>query len=80
MIIPKHRAVIVRVGSHKAIKVVEALTPGIVNKIMHTPITTLKTAARDPEAICTASIEMDPPSTPSTGNVTSSPCCLVAIT
>lgn len=29
---------------------VEALTRGIVNKIMHTPVTTLKTAARDAEA------------------------------
>jgi glutamyl-tRNA reductase len=29
---------------------VESLTRGIVNKIMHTPISTLKTAARDPEA------------------------------
>jgi glutamyl-tRNA reductase len=29
---------------------VEALTRGIVNKIMHTPISTLKTAARDSEA------------------------------
>ena len=29
---------------------VEALTRGIVNKIMHTPISTLKTAARDPQA------------------------------
>jgi len=29
---------------------VEALTRGIINKIMHTPITTLKTAARDPES------------------------------
>jgi glutamyl-tRNA reductase len=29
---------------------VEALTRGIINKIMHTPITTLKSAARDPEA------------------------------
>jgi glutamyl-tRNA reductase len=29
---------------------IDALTKGIVNKIMHTPITTLKTAARDPEA------------------------------
>ncbi len=29
---------------------VEALTKGIINKIMHTPITTLKVAARDPEA------------------------------
>jgi len=29
---------------------VEALTRGIVNKIMHTPISTLKTAARDAEA------------------------------
>ncbi len=29
---------------------VEALTKGIINKIMHTPITTLKSAARDPEA------------------------------
>jgi glutamyl-tRNA reductase len=29
---------------------VEALTRGIVNKIMHTPITTLKSAAKDPEA------------------------------
>jgi glutamyl-tRNA reductase len=29
---------------------VEAMTRGIVNKIMHTPISTLKTAARDPEA------------------------------
>jgi glutamyl-tRNA reductase len=29
---------------------VEALTRGIVNKIMHTPISTLKTAAREPEA------------------------------
>ncbi len=28
---------------------IEAMTRGIVNKIMHTPITTLKTAARDPE-------------------------------
>jgi glutamyl-tRNA reductase len=29
---------------------VEALTRGIINKIMHTPISTLKTAARDAEA------------------------------
>ena len=29
---------------------VEALTRGIINKIMHTPISTLKTAAREPEA------------------------------
>jgi glutamyl-tRNA reductase len=29
---------------------VEALTKGIINKIMHTPISALKTAARDPEA------------------------------
>jgi glutamyl-tRNA reductase len=29
---------------------VEALTRGIVNKIMHTPVSTLKTAAREPEA------------------------------
>jgi glutamyl-tRNA reductase len=29
---------------------VEALTKGIINKIMHTPITTLKTAAREQEA------------------------------
>src|SRR5881227_2875073 len=29
---------------------VETLTRGIVNKIMHTPISTLKTAAREPEA------------------------------
>ena len=29
---------------------VDALTKGIINKIMHTPITTLKTAARAPEA------------------------------
>jgi glutamyl-tRNA reductase len=29
---------------------VEALTRGIINKIMHTPITTLKSAARNPEA------------------------------
>jgi hypothetical protein len=29
---------------------VEALTRGIVNKIMHPPISTLKTAARDPES------------------------------
>jgi len=29
---------------------VEALTRGIVNKIMHTPISALKTAARDPES------------------------------
>jgi glutamyl-tRNA reductase len=29
---------------------IDALTKGIVNKIMHTPITTLNTAARDPEA------------------------------
>ena len=29
---------------------VDALTRGIVNKIMHTPISTLKTAARDPES------------------------------
>jgi glutamyl-tRNA reductase len=29
---------------------IETLTRGIVNKIMHTPISTLKTAARDPQA------------------------------
>ncbi len=29
---------------------IEALTRGIINKIMHTPITTLKSAAREPEA------------------------------
>jgi len=29
---------------------VEALTRGIVNKIMHTPISALKSAAREPEA------------------------------
>ena len=29
---------------------IEALTKGIVKKVMHTPITTLKVAARDPEA------------------------------
>jgi glutamyl-tRNA reductase len=29
---------------------VEALTRGIINKVMHTPITTLKSAAREPEA------------------------------
>jgi glutamyl-tRNA reductase len=29
---------------------VEALTRGIINKIMHTPVTTLKTAAREAEA------------------------------
>jgi glutamyl-tRNA reductase len=29
---------------------IETLTHGIVNKIMHTPINTLKTAAREPEA------------------------------
>jgi glutamyl-tRNA reductase len=29
---------------------VEALTRGIINKVMHTPITTLKTAARESEA------------------------------
>jgi glutamyl-tRNA reductase len=29
---------------------IEAATRGMINKIMHTPITTLKTAARDPEA------------------------------
>jgi glutamyl-tRNA reductase len=29
---------------------VETLTRGIINKIMHTPITTLKSAARDPES------------------------------
>jgi glutamyl-tRNA reductase len=29
---------------------IETLTRGIVNKIMHTPISTLKTAAREPEA------------------------------
>jgi glutamyl-tRNA reductase len=29
---------------------VETLTRGIINKIMHTPISTLKTAARDPES------------------------------
>jgi glutamyl-tRNA reductase len=29
---------------------VEALSRGIINKIMHTPITTLKSAARDPES------------------------------
>jgi glutamyl-tRNA reductase len=32
---------------------VEALTRGIVNKIMHTPITTLKTAARDSQEVTT---------------------------
>jgi glutamyl-tRNA reductase len=30
-------------------RAVEALTRGIINKVMHTPITTLKTAARDTE-------------------------------
>ncbi len=29
---------------------IETLTRGIINKIMHTPITTLKTAARESEA------------------------------
>ena len=29
---------------------VEALTRGIINKVMHTPISALKTAAREPEA------------------------------
>jgi glutamyl-tRNA reductase len=29
---------------------VEAMTRGIINKIMHTPITTLKTAAKEPES------------------------------
>ena len=29
---------------------VEALTRGIINKVMHTPITTLKTAAKESEA------------------------------
>jgi glutamyl-tRNA reductase len=29
---------------------IEALTRGIINKVMHTPITTLKTAAREAEA------------------------------
>jgi glutamyl-tRNA reductase len=29
---------------------VETLTRGIINKIMHTPITTLKTAAKEPES------------------------------
>jgi glutamyl-tRNA reductase len=29
---------------------IEALTRGIINKIMHTPITTLKASARDPES------------------------------
>jgi glutamyl-tRNA reductase len=29
---------------------IEAMTRGIVNKVLHTPISTLKTAARDPEA------------------------------
>jgi len=29
---------------------VEALTRGIINKVMHTPITTLKSAAKDSEA------------------------------
>ncbi|MGA8762348.1 MAG: hypothetical protein WB562_05615, partial [Candidatus Sulfotelmatobacter sp.] len=29
---------------------VESLTRGIINKVMHTPITTLKTAAKDAEA------------------------------
>ena len=28
----------------------EALTRGIINKVMHTPITTLKTAAKESEA------------------------------
>ena len=32
---------------------VEALTRGIVNKIMHTPITTLKTAARESQEVTT---------------------------
>jgi len=31
-------------------RAVEALTRGIINKVMHTPITTLKTAAREAEA------------------------------
>ena len=31
-------------------RAVDALTRGIINKIMHTPISTLKTAARDPES------------------------------
>jgi glutamyl-tRNA reductase len=29
---------------------IEALTRGIINKVMHTPITTLKSAAREAEA------------------------------
>jgi glutamyl-tRNA reductase len=29
---------------------IEALTRGIINKVMHTPITTLKTAAKESEA------------------------------
>jgi glutamyl-tRNA reductase len=29
---------------------VEAMTRGIINKVMHTPVTTLKTAAREAEA------------------------------
>jgi len=29
---------------------VDALTRGIINKVMHTPITTLKTAAKESEA------------------------------
>ena len=35
---------------------VEAITRGIINKVLHTPITTLKTAARDPEATTLISV------------------------
>ncbi|HEX8925126.1 MAG TPA: glutamyl-tRNA reductase, partial [Terriglobales bacterium] len=37
---------------------VEALTRGIINKIMHTPITTLKTAARDQQESATTVVEV----------------------
>jgi glutamyl-tRNA reductase len=36
--------------THEQEMAVEALTRGIINKVMHTPVTTLKSAARDAEA------------------------------
>ena len=61
---------------------VEALTRGIINKIMHTPITALKSAARDPEATTVIDLvrrlfnlrgettrrPRSPPTTPKSGN------------
>ena len=56
---------------------IEALTRGIINKIMHTPITTLKSAARDPESTTVVDVvrklfnlrtETPPAAAPSTGS------------